>query len=77
MDRGTPTAARPGRNGHPTRYRNCGRGFKPDYLSFAGTYQCNRTGVHSNAAAVVIQRHRAADRLVGLVVRSELGVELA
>jgi hypothetical protein len=37
----TPAAARPGRDGQPPRYRKRRRGFKPDYLSFAGTYLCN------------------------------------
>src|SRR2546430_470701 len=46
MDQGTPTAMRPGRDGHPTRYRKRGRGFKPDYPSFAGTYQCNLACPH-------------------------------
>ena len=41
-----PTGERPTLEGRAPGRRKRGRGFRPDYISFAGTFQCNLTCPH-------------------------------
>src|SRR3954465_4920654 len=46
MGEGVPPVERPTLEGRAAGRRKPGRGFRPNYLSFAGTYQCNLSCPH-------------------------------